>query len=234
MGKLGLLRTDVFDRMVRWFGEVPSFWYQRVGPCPVAHNDVVRGFSPNNACAICGGTNTAYRLTTARSTALTGGRVLTVNLDQQRLEQPFAVPLEAGDVFCAWIDTEYPFAEGDRLGLPTRMADFAEELVRGTGSGDRLRFTPALEVLAVYTPSGVLTSSAYALSADGLTLTFSGASAPAAGTQYTVRYRYRPSYIFVAQSFQRFPAASNGDLFPTLGVLRLFEQSQIDRKTGDQ
>lgn len=228
MGVLGSMPTAPFVEQVRAFGEVPTFWEQRIGPCPNAlHMGATSRFSPNTSCPVCGGTGTAYRAGTLPA----GAKIMSVEFHYSQWVT--TVEIQAGDLFAIWLESEFPLAEGDRLALPSRRLDQSEFLVRGTGAGDTLRLTPTLEILGIYTASGVLTSAAYAISGDGKQITFSGPSAPAAGTPYTARYRYRPSYIVAPQSMQKLPQATNGDYFPTLGVLRLFNQSPTDRKTGE-
>ena len=230
MATLGSLPTGPFEDLIRDLGERPTFWMQRVGPCPNTHESATAGFSPDTTCALCGGTGTVYRSMSIPTTGKTGGKVLATEFGYGDYQAP--IELQTGDLFAAWIESEFPLADGDRLGLPSRQADHGETfLVSATGS-NALRFTPALSVSAVYAPTGVVSASAYSLASDGKTIVWAG-GAPAAGTQVLVRYRWRPTWIVAANSLQKLPQASNGDFFPTLGVLRLFGQSPVDRKAGD-
>lgn len=238
MGTLGQLNSRHFAAKIRQYGEVPAFWLQRVGECPRSHVDAFRGFSPDNDCPLCGGTGEVFRSMTLPTTSeLTGGKVLANVIDTKR--NPAPVDLIAGDLRLAFIETDYPFAEGDRLGFTNRYEDHSELLVRGTGTGDRLRFSPALSVLALYTEDGLFPSDSYVISTNKREIQFSGSGGPAspsetiaAGAQYTIRYRYRPPFFIVQGSFQRKPAATNGNLFPTEAVVRRYIQGSLDQQEG--
>lgn len=238
MGSLGQLNTSHFAALIRKYGVVPASWYQRIGKCPRPHNNVFTGFSPDNTCPLCGGTGEIFRsMPLPLDSPRTSGKVL-ANVANLRKDKA-AVELVAGDMLLSYIETDYPFAEGDKLLLRQRVADHSEELERGGSSGDRLRFSPVTQITAVYIGSGELPRNSYTLSADGAQVLFGGAGGPvspaitvAPGTPYTIRYRYRPSFLIVAGSFTRRPEATNGDLFPTDCVLRVYNQSPTDAKAG--
>ncbi len=239
-GTLGQLRTAHFCAKIRKYGVVPSFWFQRIGPCPASHVNVFSGFTPDVDCPLCGGTGEVYREIDIppNDVDLTGGKIL-ANVFSST-QHAFPVKIQAGDMRCAFIETEYPFAEGDKIGLSERTEDMSENLVRGSGSSDRLRYWPVFEIIAVYVASGEFNADSYVISTDKRSIQFSGTNGPtdptdtmAADAQYTVRYRFRPSYIVVQGSFIRRPAATNGELFPTEAVLRRYTQSPMDQKDAE-
>lgn len=239
MGNLGNLRTQDFNAKIKKYGVIPAFWFQRIGPCPAAHVDTFGGFTPNVDCPLCGGTGEVYReIAVPPSTDLTGGRILANVFNSTK--HPFPIEIRTGDMRTAFVEDEYPFAEGDKVGLPDRTGDASENLNRGAGESDRLRFWPLLEILAVYTGDGEFNEDSYVISQDKRSIQFSGTNGPISPTdtmaedaQYTVRYRFRPNFIFVKDSFLRRPNATNGDMFPTEAVLRPYNQNPMDQKDSE-
>src|SRR5215472_12002742 len=78
MGHLGQLDTTAFERLLETLGEVPTAFYQKVGPCPnAAHMDVVGGLVKTlPACPLCGGSGEVFKAMPLPLWGPTGGKVV--------------------------------------------------------------------------------------------------------------------------------------------------------------
>ena len=227
MGNLGNLRTEEFAFLLAEGGEVPAAYYQRVGPCPAGHVDRQSGYSPDSTCSLCHGTGTLYVAQTLPTQGETGGKVLILGLDVRKAKNP--LDMQAGDLFCTYLEDDYPFAEGDHLVLSSRELTQTQKLKRGSGASDWLRRSHITRIDAIYTAAGAFAGSK-AVGGDGHSVVPAGSLA--AGTDYTIRYRYRPRYTVMASSALHRVPAGDGSRFPSRVLLRLWDESPIDAAGG--
>ena len=237
-GFRGQLSTEAFEGLLLRNGEQPVGYWQRIGPCPNTHRNVLTGATPNPDCALCGGTMEVFQeadLAGIIAASPANGKVLLVNALTQRTKTP--VELQAGDIQCSYLPGDYEMADGDRLLLATRDRWHMQLLQRDTDrSGsltDFLRYWPVLAVGAIFGASGVVDPAEYTVSTDERGITWADDATTVAGDQITVRYRYRPQWIVVENSHHRRIEADDGSRFPNKCVLRQWQGLPTDAKEGD-
>lgn len=227
MGSLGQLHTAHFASLIVRYGELPHAWYRRVGPCPNPHLDQVGGFAPDGACALCDGSGTLWEEMALPTRGQSQGKLLLTSANRKNISA--LLEIAVGDLVCSYLEEDYSLAERDRLVLASREFVFTEKITRGSGAKDRLRHNPVTRVDRVFTAAGAV-GSGYAVSGDALGVQWFGG--PSVGTDYVIRYRYRPSYVVIGGSHLHRVEASNGDRFPSRVVLRVWHQGPLDGNDG--
>lgn len=237
MGTLGQLSTGHFAGLIQRYGETPSAYYRRVGPCPRSHHQVVTGFGPDPTCPLCGGVGELFELADLDqiiATSAASGKVVLQSALTSKQKQP--IEKVTGEMQCSYLPDDYEMAEGDRLIIGSRDSWFQENRIHlpgGTGSGtDYLRYWPLLQIGAVYDADGLVSPSVYGIDATTRGLTFGGTIT--AGDPYVVRYRYRPQWQVVPSSHLHRVQASNGDRFPNRCLLRQWQGLPTDVKVGQE
>jgi hypothetical protein len=234
MGRLGQLNTAHFLVRLKRYGKVPLAWYRRAGACPRDHVGTVTGFriGQDPTCPMCGGTGELMIPMALPVSGLSEGKVLLYGALIGKAKSP--IQEDVGDLQVSFLAEDYPFGEGDRIVLPSREKVASEEILRGSGSKDRLRYPQAKQVLSVYKEASSLAAGAvtsgYALSDNGTTITWS--SGITAGEQYAIAYVYRPTYEVVAGSLHLRETATDGSQFPSHLTMRLWEWSPVDRNAN--
>lgn len=225
MGNLGPLRTEAFANSIKLIGRVPSAWWRFEGECPHCEGLL----QPDLTCTLCGGKGVVHKEMALPTTGPTGGRMLLQNARVGQFYGPASAM--AGDIYCSFLPTEYPLAEGDWLVPTTREMRRSDRVVRGSTATDPLPRFPVTAVDAVYTASAEVSSSLYALNAAGTGVTWTGG--PAAGTALLVVYRFRPTYEVVQGSFHVRERAEDDSAFPSSCLLRMRGQGHLDRRESE-
>jgi hypothetical protein len=233
MGFLGQLSTEAFARLVATLGEVPSAYYRKVGPCPnPTHMDAVGGSMRTlPTCPLCGGCGELFKVMPIPLTGPTGGKVVCQQAMVGTRRYPFVV--QGGEVVCTFLETEYPFHDGDRIALSTRPDTVDITYERETGDPvDRLMYTPVTEILTVYRGDTLTeVTTGFQPSEDGLGIQWTG-TAPVKGTMITLVYRYDTTWAILGGSQHRRVRATNGDVFPSRVLMAKWMQRDSDRAPG--
>jgi hypothetical protein len=162
-------------------------WLMRM-TCPCVDPATQRA---TKACPRCGGTKWLFVEKT-----VTGYRA---HITEQAPQWAFTGTgqYQMGDIFCQTMPDEIPLSHLDVVILTTRYEEDTAVLKRGTN--DRLNRWPCTELVAVTTvATAYVPDTDCELSADGRTITWL-TTGPATGTQYTVRFRYEPTYDVLPQ-----------------------------------
>lgn len=164
---------------------------------------------PNMACAVCGGFGYFY------PQPLHTIRVVLTRVTQQETLAVYGLA-QVGDLLCDQPPGSVPLAPWDLMlttwsdGLPFQ----GETLVRGSGVSDTLTWRAAQVVTVLQTDPSTGSVTTYVPTTDytwsGRTVTWvSGASQPAAGTQYTVRYNATYEWVVLPPGVVREERGTN-------------------------
>lgn len=200
--------VDRLNSFVNTRGETVTFWQGRACDCD-EHGH------PDPDCAFCSGIGWVYGSGVEATFLITGAK--------SHLKFIEAGILEAGDlILTVAANSDYleVLKPGDRLRLDVRRETREEVLVRGSTATDALREDYVDSVSSI-----VQGATTYVAGTDytvsGSDITWLGVQEPAAGSKYTVTYKYNPTYtIFNELPFTR---ASKGALLPRRLAMRKLE-----------
>jgi hypothetical protein len=234
MGHLGQLDTEAFARLIETLGEVPSAFFQKVGPCPnPAHMDPVGGLVKTlGSCPLCGGSGEVFKAMPLPLYGATGGKVVC----QQAMVGNRRLPIEiqGGELICSFIETEYPFHDGDRIALSTRSETHSQTYERDTTDPtDRLLYSPVIKILTVYRGDSLTEVTAgFEPAADGMGITWTVQPPPPKGTLITLVYEYNTSWAVLGASRHRRVRATDGSVFPSRVLMSKWLQRDTDAAPG--